>query len=279
MIDETLEAQYVIGKLRSDLPELMEDWAVRSQKYRSEGNASYDIAYGGDPRETLDLFYSGVNSAPLLIYFHGGYWQRGNKSIYSFIAQPFVEHGVDVAVVGYPLCPQVSLTSLVDSVRQSLMFLFNKASELKINRERFNLCGNSAGGHLVAMMMATRWHEIDPELPDDLVKFGAPISSLYQLEPLCHTSLNEAIGLDVHEAKANSPQFLSPVNDAPILAAFGGAETSVFSTQADAYIQQWQNRSRTIEKHIEPDADHFDIIDRLGNSESKIFKAVYQRLR
>ena len=278
MIDEKLESQYVIGKLRLDLPELMEGWAARSKSYRAEANASYDIAYGENPRETLDLFYSGAEEAPLLVFFHGGYWQRGDKSIYSFIAKPFVESGVDVAVVGYPLCPQVSLTSLVDSVRKSLIFLFNKASELKVNHERINLFGNSAGGHLVAMMMATAWQEIDSKLPDDLIKFGAPISALYQLEPLRQTSLNEAIGLDAHEAKANSPQFLAPVKDVPILAALGGAETPVFFTQADAYIQQWKNHSGTIEKHIEPDADHFDIINHLGDADSEMFKAIYQRL-
>jgi arylformamidase len=279
MINETLEAQYVISKLKSNLPELMADWAARSLSYRAEANASYDIAYGEDPHERVDLFYSGADNAPLLVYFHGGYWQRGDKSLYSFIAKPFVESGVDVAVVGYPLCPQVSLSSLVNSIRQSLIFLFNHADNLNINRERFNLCGNSAGGHLVAMMMATRWHEIDSKLSDDLIKFGAPISALYQLEPLRQTSLNEAIGLDKQEAKANSPQFLSLVNDAPILAALGGAETSEFFTQTDVYIEQSQNHSRVIEKHIEPDADHFDIIDHLGDSGSEIFKAIYQRLR
>lgn len=279
MIDEKLESEYVIGKLRPDLPELMEGWAARSQSYRAEANASYDIAYGDDPREKLDLFYSGAENAPLLVYIHGGYWQSGDKSKYSFIAKPFVESGIDVAVVGYPLCPQVGLTSLVNSVRQSIAFLYNNASTLKVNRERINLFGNSAGGHLVAMMLATRWNELDADLPNDLIKFGVPISALYQLEPLRHTSLNQAIALDAEEARINSPQFLPPVSDAPILSAVGGAETSAFFMQADAYIQQWQNHSGSIEKHIEPDADHFDIIDHLGDADSEIFKAIFQRLR
>jgi len=279
MIDERLEAQYVIGKLRPDLAELTDDWAARSLSYRTVARARYDVAYGDDPREKLDLFYSDASQAPLLVYLHGGYWQRGDKSMYSFIAKPFVENGVDVAVIGYPLCPQVSLSSLVNSVRQSLVYLFNHANKLNINRERFNLCGNSAGGHLVAMMMATTWQDIDLALPNDLIKFGVPISALYQLEPLRQTSLNEAIGLEADEARANSPQFLSPVSDAPILSAVGGSETSVFFTQTDAYIQQWQSDSRRIEKYVEADADHFDIIDNLGDATSGIFQAVFQRLR
>lgn len=279
MIDQSLESLYVIGKLRDDLPNLMESWAKRSEIFRSAADGLVDQPYGDNPREKIDIFYCGKSDAPLLVYLHGGYWQRGDKSIYSFIAKPFVEQEVDVALVSYPLCPQVSLTELVNSVRQSLVFLFNNAKKLKINADRINICGNSAGGHLVAMMLATQWTELDPKLPPDLIKFAVPVSALYQLEPLRHTTLNEAVGLDADEARLNSPQFLSAATNTPILAAVGGTETPVFLEQLESFAQQWQSESRPIEKHIEADADHFDIIERLGNDESEIFKAILQRLQ
>ncbi len=53
------------------------------------------------------------------------------------------------------------------------IYLYTNAQDLKVNSERINLFGNSAGGHLVAMMVATRWPEIDPKLPDDLIKSAA----------------------------------------------------------------------------------------------------------
>jgi arylformamidase len=54
-------------------------------------------------------------------WFHyGGYWQRGDKLIYSFIAAPFLDADVNVAIIGYPLCPQVSMTDLVSKVRQAI---------------------------------------------------------------------------------------------------------------------------------------------------------------
>jgi len=280
MIDEALEAQYVISKLRPDMPELIAAWAARSEGYRSRcKDCSLDNAYGEDPREKLDIFRCGADNAPLLVYIHGGYWQRGDKSIYSFIAEPFVKNGVDVAIVGYPLCPQVSLTSLVGSVRRAFIYMFHQAEALRINRQRINICGNSAGGHLVAMMLATQWPELDPEIPVDLIKFGAPVSGLYQLEPLRHTTLNEAVRLDADEARLNSPQYLSAATNAPILAAAGGAETAVFFEQMESLVQEWGAESRPIEKHIEPEADHFDIIGNLGDDESEVFKAVYRRLR
>lgn len=279
MIDETLEKNYVIGKLRHDLAELMESWAERSASYRNAADAALDQPYGDDPREKIDIFHCGAEDAPLLIYVHGGYWQRGDKSIYSFIAKSFVEQAVDVAIVGYPLCPQVSLTGLVDIVRKAIVFLFNNAGSLKIDRDRFNICGNSAGGHLVAMMMATHWFEIDSSLPNDLIKFGAPISGLYDLEPLRYTTLNDAVRLDAEEAKNNSPLLLKPVSNAPILAAVGEAETGVFFTQMDGLIQSWQSKECVIEQHVEDNADHFDVIECLGDSASELFQNILKRIR
>ena len=279
MIDEKLEKNYVIGKLRHDLAELMQSWAERSASYRNAADAVLDQPYGDDPREKIDIFHCGAEDAPLLIYVHGGYWQRGDKSIYSFIAKSFVEQAVDVAIVGYPLCPQVSLTGLVDTVRKAIVFLFNNAGSLKIDRDRFNICGNSAGGHLVAMMMATHWFEIDSSLPNDLIKFGAPISGLYDLEPLRYTTLNDAVRLDAEEAKNNSPLLLKPVSNAPILAAVGEAETGVFFTQMDGLIQSWQSKECVIEQHVEDNADHFDVIECLGDSASELFQNILKRIR
>jgi arylformamidase len=279
MIDETLEKNYVIGKLRHDLSDLMESWAARSASYRTVADAALDQPYGDDPREKIDIFYCVANDAPLLIYLHGGYWQRGDKSIYSFIARSFVEQDIDVAIVGYPLCPQVSLTELVDSVRKAIIFLFNNASSLKIDRDRFNICGNSAGGHLVTMMMSTHWSDIDSGLPNELIKFGVPISGLYDLEPLRYTTLNEAVRLGTEEAKTNSPRFSKPVSSAPILAAVGGAETPVFFTQMDGLIQSWQSKECVIEQHVEDNADHFDVIECLGDSASELFQNILKRIR
>lgn len=279
MIDQALEDNYVVSKLRHDLAELMESWVERSAIYRANANALLDQPYGDDPREKLDIFYSGKANAPLLIYLHGGYWQRGDKSIYSYIAEAFVGEAIDVAVVGYPICPQASLTSLVGSVRQALIYLYKQAGELKISRDRFNICGNSAGGHLVAMMIATDWLDIDADIPNDLIKFAAPLSGLYELEPLRHTSLNEAIGLDEVEANSNSPLFLRPASNAPMLAAVGGTETPVFFEQMDALIQNWRSGTLLIEQHIESEADHFDMIERLGDTNSDLFQNILKRIR
>ena len=279
MIDETLEGQYVVSKLRSNLPELLENWAQCSAAYRDSVNALLDQAYGDAEREKFDLFRCGKSDAPVLVYIHGGYWQRGDKSMYSFIANAFVDRQVNVAVLGYPICPQVSLTALVESVRKALVYLYTHADQLNINRDRFNICGSSAGGHLVAMMMATKWPSYSPSVPDDLVKFGVPVSGLYDLQPLRFTSLNDAVGMDESEAAANSPQLIKPVSKTPMLITVGGAETPVFFTQMEGLVQSWQSQAGEITQHIEDNADHFDMIERIGDPRSELFQKIINCLQ
>ena len=109
-IDPQLEATYNIVASRDGVDELMQRWAAQSAAQRGAADVSLDCMYGVGERERIDVFRSGATDAPLYVYIHGGYWQRGDKSLYSFITAPFLAAGIDVAIIGYPLCPQVSMS-------------------------------------------------------------------------------------------------------------------------------------------------------------------------
>ena len=273
-IDARLEDNYNNMARRTDAPELLRQWSERSERYRRNADAVLDCAYGSGDRERIDIFRCGEQDAPLYVYIHGGYWQRGDKSMYSFVAEPFIESKVDVALIGYPLCPQVSMTQLVDCIRNAIAFLYRNADSLGISATRLNLSGHSAGGHLTAMGLCTDWPELDRDLPENLVKTGIPLSGLYQLKPLLHTSICDALHLTDDEVDSLSPGSLVPAQAAPLLVSVGGAESDEFFTQADRFIEQWSRHGLTLEKHIEPDVDHFDLVNRLASRDSEIFRRI-----
>ena len=49
----------------------------------------------------------GGNSAPVVLFVHGGYWQVGSRKIYSFVSKSWTKAGCVAAVVGYNLAPEV----------------------------------------------------------------------------------------------------------------------------------------------------------------------------
>lgn len=273
-IDPELESNYNNMARRPDASELLQQLSEMSAVYRGKADAVLDCVYGNDERERLDVFRCGQAKAPLYVYIHGGYWQRGDKSIYSYIAEPFNRAGVDVALIGYPLCPKVTMTALVGSIRQALVWLFHNAARLGICAERINLSGHSAGGHLSAMGMATAWSDFAGDLPADLLKSAIPISGLYQLAPLLPTTISEVLHLTDAEVNGLSPASLQAGHATPLLVIVGGAETPEFFRQADSLIENWSRPEIVIEKHIEPGADHFDVVARLASAESEIFQRI-----
>jgi arylformamidase len=278
-LDPQLEANYNVVAARGGVDEVMSRWGSLSAAMRSNADASLDCAYGAGERERLDLFRCGASAAPLYVYLHGGYWQRGDKSLYSFIAAPFLDAGIDVAIVGYPLCPQVSMTDLVSKVRQAIAWLYNNAGVLGINRERINLSGHSAGGHLTAMGVCTDWPSVDRTLPRDLLKSAIPCSGLYELKPLMQTSISDALQLTDREIAGLSPVSLQPAAQIPLLTIVGGAETAEFFRQTNALIASWSGLLPRIEQHVEPDVDHLDLIDRLASPDSQMFQRILKWLR
>ena len=270
-INQALEKGYNVRLLVDDFDALIEKWSNWSEDFRANVDSSLDCQYGNGEKDKLDIFRSGKPNAPLFIFVHGGYWQRGDKSIYSFVADSFVNSGIDVALIGYQLCPGASMTNIVDKIREAIVWIWNNASDYSISRHRINVSGHSAGGHITGMVLATDWSTISNNLPKDIVKTGIPISGLYQLDPIRETTIADALGLNDEESLALSPHFYQPQTESPILVTLGGGETPEFHWQTNKFLKRWKNFKAPLDYFAEPDVDHFGVVERLANSESQIF--------
>ena len=273
-IDPILEKGYNVRLLVDDFDGLIEKWSKWSEDFRANADSSLNCQYGDGEKDKLDIFRCGKPNAPLFIFIHGGYWQRGDKSIYSFVANSFVNSGIDVALIGYQLCPGASMTNIVDKIREAIVWIWNNADEYSISKNRINVSGHSAGGHITGMILATDWKEVSKNLPDKLVKTGIPVSGLYQLDPIRETTIADALGLDDEESLALSPHFFEPQTQAPILVTLGGGETPEFHWQTDNFVNKWKGLKASLDYFAEPDVDHFGVVERLANLESQIFTKV-----
>lgn len=271
---DELEKQYNLRAGRPDYEvTVIPDWTGRSEQARETLSGQLDLRYGEGEKQKLDLFTSGDPKAPLLVYVHGGYWQRGDKSIYSFLAVPFTERGANVAIIGYDLCPSVTITRISEEVREALAFLWRNAADLRINPERITVMGHSAGGHITEMMMGTDWPAYGGDLPKTLIQSGIPVSPLSLLEPVRLTSLNDNVRMDAKEAAAESPMLNhQPLTDAPQLLVVGGKETDEFHRQARMYQEAFATAKRKIDLYIVPGVDHFDELNVLSDPDSDFFR-------
>ena len=115
-----LDVQYN-NRLR--IPEhrqIFERWARDSAIARDRSSRRLDVAYGPGPAETLDVFPSARDDAPVLVYIHGGYWRSLDKRDQSFVGPPFTREGAMVVLPNYALAPTVTIEAIALQMTQAL---------------------------------------------------------------------------------------------------------------------------------------------------------------
>ena len=254
-----LQAEYDNSAKVPNATRIREGWEHDAAAFRaSHRDAELDLRYGASERQALDLFWPGPSrDAPLAIFIHGGYWQRMDRKAFSHLARGLLAHGVAVAMPSYDLCPTVTLAVLVEQVR-------NAAAFLALRHERSMLAlGHSAGGHLAAMLLATDWAGTRG-LPRATVRAALPISGLFDLPPLTHTTVNDALRLDEAEARRLSPMYLRPPL-LPIHAVVGGTEGVEYTRQARGIAEAWDGTWEAVEG-----ANHFTVVAPLAEPRSTL---------
>lgn len=127
-------------------------WVGPSTTYREQmmanGKAALDVAYGDRPRNRLDLFLPDQQRKGLVVFIHGGYWLRFDKSYWSHLARGAVERGYAVAMPSYTLCPENSVSGITREIGAAI----GKAAAMVDGP--IMLTGHSAGGHLATRMIS-----------------------------------------------------------------------------------------------------------------------------
>jgi len=273
---EYCEQQYNARLAIPDHPQIFARWKEASRAARQVLPCVLDVAYGSGPNEALDIFTARGSSRALLTFLHGGFWRALDKADFSFIAQPFVERGVTVAVVNYALAPSVPVETIVRQTLAAHAWLYRNCEGYGAPRQRVYVCGHSAGGHLTAMMLAAVWSAYAQGLPDDLIKGGLAISGVYDLEPLLHVSFNSDMRLDASSVRKLNPVLYRPLRAVPLYTSVGGDESREFKRQNRLIARTWEHCFR---RDIPmPGFHHLGVVEQLGNPDSALFAGALEMM-
>jgi arylformamidase len=261
------EAEYNNRARVPEHPEIFARWTREAEDYRAEAmkerRAELGLSYGSSLRQFIDLFSARrAVTAPLALFIHGGYWRSLDPSLFSHMARGLNAHDVTVAVVGYDLCPEVTIAEIIEQMRHACLFLWLRTGQ------RMMIYGHSAGGHLAATMLATEWQARYPKAPPDLVPAAYSISGLFDLTPLAGIPMAQDLRLDESEARSVSPLFWPAPKGRPFDAVVGALESSEFLRQSRTIADSWGKAGAQTRYEAIPGANHFTVIDALADPHS-----------
>jgi arylformamidase len=202
-----------------------------------------------------------------------------DKDDTTYIAPAFLNAGIAFVTLNYTLAPAAGIGDMVDECRRAVAWIYQNAAEIGVDADRLYIAGHSAGGHLTAMLLATDWTAVDLALPAMPFRGGCALSGLYDLEPIRLTYLNEVLGLDAETATQNSPQYLDPVGDTPLILSVGERETDEFKRHQAELSAAWSAKGLTVREIPAPACHHYTIVGSFGDPASDLHKAMVAMIR
>lgn len=189
-----------------------------------------------------------VPGRPLLVYIHGGYWQRLSAADSLFNAADAVEEEVSLHAVEYTLAPEASLPGIITECIDDVLRTIDALSPARVV-----LAGCSAGAHLVAMC-------VRDERVAARVDAAVLLSGIYDLRPLVVTPTNDPLHLTEESAARVSPQLLEPAAKVRrALLAVGRHESSEFIRQNAEHADLLRSRGTASDVMVIEGRDHFDL--------------------
>lgn len=234
----------------------------------------------GHERQKLDLYLpstvKGSAPLPVIVWVHGGGWAAGDKS--DCPAKKMVERGYAVASVNYRLSGDAVFPAQIEDCKAAVRWLRAHAADFNLDISHFGAWGNSAGGHLVALLGTSggvKEFEVGPNAeqssrvqavcdeygPTDLLQMDAHALANARLKhDPANSPESRLIGGAIQEnkakvARANPISYLTP-DDPPFLIIHGDQDVTVPPHQNVLLYEALKRTGLTVHIHTIEGAGH-----------------------
>lgn len=101
----------------------------------------------------LDVYRpAGTMQAPVVVFFYGGSWQRGEREQYAFVGQRLADNGALVIVADYRTWPRAGFPEFMEDGANAVAWARSNAVEYGGDPQRLFISGHSAGAQIAALL-------------------------------------------------------------------------------------------------------------------------------
>lgn len=238
---------------RRTVSTLLRPFPVRPRRIRRIA----DIGYGGGRRRRLDVYRrrSGVTSAPVLVYFHGGGYVSGGKHREArLLLHRFAEWGWVCVSAGYRLRPAASFPGHLVDAKAAIAWVREHAGHYGADPATLVVAGSSAGAHLASLVALTPNEAVlQPGFEDADTTVSAVVGLYGYYGRYCEAG---------DESPPSTPLAYDASSAPPFFLAHGDLDSMVPAASSSALADHLRESSSNPVVHVElPGAQHgFDIL-------------------
>ena len=220
-----------------------------------------NIAYGPDPRQTLDIYAPRARpaSVPVVVFFYGGSWNSGSRQDYTFVGRALASLGYVTVVADYRLVPEVVFPAFLEDGAQAVRWVTDNIRGYGGDPRRLALAGHSAGAYNAAMLALDQRYLRQAGVDPGSVKAFVGLAGPYDFFPWTSSAAVAAFGTWPDPAQTQPVSFAR--GSAPaIYLATGAKDTVVKPQNMTALAARLRAKGACVTERTYPDLDHVGIL-------------------
>lgn len=241
------------------------------------GARHYDVAYGDDPRQKLDICATYGHRRPVVLFVPGGGFTGGDKNLHLHVATFFAREGFVGVVMNYRLAPDHKWPDAARDVAAALDWIASHIGECGGDPDRIVVLAHSAGAaHASTALFDTR---LQPQRLAS-VRAVALLSGLYRIEPgMSAPGVTAYFGEDAATFDDRSPLGAAARCTLPAMVAAAELDPPSFARQAEALVEKLAESGNTPLVLLLEGHNHVSPVLALGSRGDLLGKALAAEFR
>lgn len=220
----------------------------------------HDIAYGPDPRQRLDIYRpEGSGKHPVIVFFYGGGWDSGRKSMYPFVAATLARQGNVVVVPDYRLYPQVRFPAFLQDCARAVAWTIGQTGRIGGDPGRVFLMGHSAGAYNAAMLALDPAWLAAAGTSRDRLAGAIGLAGPYDFLPMTGTTVR-AVFAPAADGPSTQPVTFVDGRAPPMLLLAGEADETVRPRNTVSLAADIRARGGEVRTRLYPGIGHIGLV-------------------
>lgn len=227
-----------------------------------------NISFSDNQQLTLDVYRNALNSTdeaqdnyPVVIFFYGGAWSWGSKSLFHFAADAFMRKGYTVVVPDYTKYPEGKFPDFLYDGADAIVWTYNNISNYGGDKDNMFVVGHSAGAYIAALLGADSKYLTKAGGHTGMIKSIAGIAGPYNFTPQeqIYVDIFGQENFDVMRANAHITG-----SEPPMLLLHGKGDTTVGEFNYQTLFDKISQEQGVVELKIyEQNITHTNILLKL----------------